>query len=135
MWSTYMGGAGDDTGGDIAVDGGGNVVVTGATDSRAPAGGERLAALARGTGRHPTVSQFEDAFVDEVSADGSRLVYSSYLGGAGDERGSGVAVDGDGGAYVTGGRPPGPPDPAPLQPARRGQSDAFVARIPPRGLA
>ena len=43
-----------------------------------------------------------DAFVTKVNAAGSGLVYSSYLGGSGDDRGFGIAVDGSGSAYVVG---------------------------------
>ena len=38
----------------------------------------------------------------KVSADGSHLVYSSYLGGANDDHGAAIAVDASGSAYVTG---------------------------------
>ena len=49
-----------------------------------------------GTGSH------EDAFVTEINAAASALVYSSYLGGSGDEEATGIAVDGFGNVYVTG---------------------------------
>jgi hypothetical protein len=34
-----------------------------------------------------------DAFVAKLNADGSALVYSTYLGGGGDDLGLGIAVD------------------------------------------
>ena len=43
-----------------------------------------------------------DAFVTKVLPDGTSLVYSGYIGGAGSETGRGVAVDAKGRAYVTG---------------------------------
>ena len=43
-----------------------------------------------------------DAFVTKLSPAGNSLVYSTYLGGSGDDRGYGIAVDGAGSAYVTG---------------------------------
>jgi len=43
-----------------------------------------------------------DAFVAKVNAAGTALVYAGYIGGAGDDYGSGIAVDGAGNAYVTG---------------------------------
>jgi hypothetical protein len=104
-WSTYLGGKGDDYGLGIAVDGSGNVYVTGATSST----------------NFPTKSPLQaangggyDAFVTELNATGSGLVYSTYLGGSGNEDfssfGTGpqsdfagaIAVDASGNAYVTG---------------------------------
>jgi hypothetical protein len=45
---------------------------------------------------------WERAFVTKIDPNGSGLVYSTYLGGFGRDRGYGVAVDADGNAYVTG---------------------------------
>jgi hypothetical protein len=43
-----------------------------------------------------------DVFVTKLNAAGTALVYSTYIGGSGDEVGRGIAVDGSGYAYVTG---------------------------------
>jgi hypothetical protein len=43
-----------------------------------------------------------DAFVAKVNPTGSALVYATYLGGSGFDRGFGIAVDAAGQAYVTG---------------------------------
>ena len=43
-----------------------------------------------------------NAFVTELNATGTALIYSTYLGGSGDDTGYGIAVDGTGNAYVTG---------------------------------
>ncbi len=40
------------------------------------------------------------AFVSKLNAAGSVLIYSTYLGGSGDDIGSGIAVDASGNAYV-----------------------------------
>ena len=45
---------------------------------------------------------FKDAFVTKLSADGSTLLYSTYLGGKNEDVGYGIAVDAFGDAYVTG---------------------------------
>ncbi len=44
----------------------------------------------------------KDAFVAKVSADGARLLYLTYWGGAGLDLASAIAVDGAGNAYITG---------------------------------
>jgi hypothetical protein len=92
-YSTYLGGNGDDFGNGIAVNSSGAAYVTGGTDST----------------DFDTVGEIEgdsalrDAFVSRLTAAGSALDYSTYLGGGSDDFGSGIAVDTAGGAYVTGG--------------------------------
>src|SRR2546427_6333903 len=44
----------------------------------------------------------QDAFVTKLDPTGSKLLYSTYLGGSGDDRGFGITVDAAGAAYVTG---------------------------------
>ena len=58
---------------------------------------ESLAASCNGGGVH-----IGDAFVTKFNPTGSALVYSTYLGGSGDDQGYGIAVDSSGNAYVTG---------------------------------
>ena len=92
-YSTYLGGANNEWANNIAVDSSGNAYVTGATTSADfPTQNPYQATHAGG----------EDAFVAQLSADGSSLNYSTYLGGGSDETGHGIAVDGSGNAYVTG---------------------------------
>ena len=43
-----------------------------------------------------------DAFVAKLNPAGNSLVYCTYLGGSGDDRAYGIAVDSAGSAYVTG---------------------------------
>ncbi len=97
LYSTYLGGTNSDTGGGIAVDSAGNAYVTGNTNS---------ADFPITTGAFQTIckgdSGCDDAFVTKLNSSGSALVYSTYLGGAGGELGSGIAVDGVGHAYITG---------------------------------
>src|SRR5204862_474237 len=44
----------------------------------------------------------DEAFMTELDLDGSGLVYSTYLGGSGRDRGRSIAVDGAGNAYIAG---------------------------------
>jgi hypothetical protein len=127
VYSTYLGGSGDEVG-LIAVDSSGNAYVTGETSS----------------GNFPTANALQassgggrsDAFVTKLNAAGSALVYSTYLGGSGEEGGSGIAVDSSGNAYVTGytGSSNFPTANA-LQASNRGSNDAFVTKLNATGSA
>lgn len=94
LYYVSFGGSGVEYGGGIAVDGAGNAYVTGATDSTnfpVTAG-----AFQRARGGD------DDAFVAKLNPSGNALLYSTYLGGARRDHGSGIAVDAYGYAYVTG---------------------------------
>jgi hypothetical protein len=102
VYSTYVGGSGFDTGEAIAVDGTNNAYVTGQTSSADfPTAGPTQSAL-NGGGN----TSSSDAFVTEINAAGSAPVFSTYLGGSGDEDDGGfgaIAVDNSGATiYVTG---------------------------------
>jgi beta-propeller repeat-containing protein len=128
VYSTYLGGSGFDRGGGIAVDGSGNAYVTGSTNStNFPTTDPIQASYGGGNG---------DAFVTKINAAGSALVYSTYLGGGGFDDGSGIAVDGSGNAYVTGGTgSTNFPTANPLQASIGGGGDAFVTKINAAGSA
>ena len=94
VYSTYLGGSGADRGFGIAVDVAGNAYLTGETDS---------SNFPTTTGAFDTTQSGIDAFVTKLNATGTApLLYSTYLGGSGADRGLGIAVDGGGSAYVTG---------------------------------
>jgi len=93
VYSTYLGGTGDDYGSGIAVDGGGNAYVTGSTMS---------SDFPTQNPYQQTLLGADDAFVTKLSSSGNNLIYSTYLGGGGDDWGYGIAVDGSGNAYMTG---------------------------------
>ena len=94
VYSTYIGGSGYDVGNGIAVDALGNAYITGRTFSTDfPT---TLNAL------QPTSGGLNDAFAVKLNPAGSALVYSTYLGGAGDEYGNAIAIDGAGDAYIAG---------------------------------
>ncbi|MHB8628267.1 MAG: DUF7948 domain-containing protein [Aggregatilineales bacterium] len=97
VYSTYLGGSGgtlDDAGDGIVVSSSGNAYVTGYTSSANFPTTSGAAQTASGGGY--------DAFVSELNAAGTALVYSTYLGGSGTDQAAGIAVDGSGNAYVTG---------------------------------
>jgi len=145
---------GQDVGHAIAVDAAGATYVVGTTDSTEatfPDGdgfgslpgpdtsfnGRRRRFLFKGTGD-------TDAFVVKISPSGTSLEYAGYVGGIGDDRGFGIAVDGSGAAYIVGstesteasfpngnglGGLPGPDT------SHNGGSDAFVAKVSPSGTS
>jgi len=126
-YSTYLGGVSTDTGYAIAGGSDGSTYIAGQTYS---ADFPVLDAL------QPTKSLSSDAFVAKLSADGSTLIYSTYLGGSDVDAASGVAADGAGAAYVTGGtRSTDFPTANALQPAFGGYYDAFVTKLSPDGSA
>jgi hypothetical protein len=92
-YSTYLGGSADDQGFGVAVDGDGNVYLTGSTLSTD---------FPTADARQSTKAGGKDVFVTKVDATGSNLVYSTYLGGSGEDIGNAIAVDVDGQAYVAG---------------------------------
>jgi len=102
---TYLGGSADDRALDLAVDGSGHVFVTGTTDSTNFPVKNAIYSKIPGTNISINGHQYgyhNAAFVTELSADGSALIYSTYFGGSGNDQGIGIALDSTGAAYVTG---------------------------------
>jgi Bacterial Ig-like domain (group 3)/Beta-propeller repeat len=95
VYSTYLGGSGIDHGFGIAVDSAGNVYVAGQTASTD-------FPVTSGTFKTTYRGGLYDAFVTKINPSGSGLVYSTYLGGSDWDNANGLAVDGEGNAYVTG---------------------------------
>ncbi|MDE2149501.1 MAG: SBBP repeat-containing protein [Gammaproteobacteria bacterium] len=99
VYSTYLGGSRGDAARGIAVDASGNAYVVGDTASDDFPTANPLQAnrkVAAGNEFAP------DAFIAKLNADGSALVYSTYLGGSGVESGNAIAVDSGGDVYIAG---------------------------------
>jgi hypothetical protein len=114
IFSTYLGGDGNDANGSLKVDKEGDIVVTGYTSSfNFPTVNAFQPVSADGIlspcifpfplpcSRGPYTG-FEDAFVAKLKGDGSALVFSTYLGGRRGDDGQGLAIDGNGDIYVIG---------------------------------
>jgi hypothetical protein len=125
-YSTYLGGSGDDYAMGVAVDGDDNAYAAGYTLST----------------DFPTVGAIEfddgssDVFVSKINADGSLLLYSTYLGGDSQDYGTAIAVDDSAQAYVTGYTwSDDYPMAYPYQATRAGNFDAVVTRLNAAGSA
>jgi hypothetical protein len=124
VYSSYLGGPGEDRAEALAVDAAGAVYVTGFTSSK-----------------FPTLNAFQksrkgsgEGFVTKVAPDGSGMVYSTYLGGMSMDWPFGLAIDGEGAAYVYGTTwGSGFPLKDPYQSAIRGRKDAFLTILAPSG--
>jgi len=95
VWSTFLGGSSDELGYDIVADETGYAFVIGNT----------------GSSDFPTIfgsydstynGGFTDVFVTKFNTSGSGLVFSTFLGGSGDDNGLGIALDNTGNVYLTG---------------------------------
>lgn len=94
VYSTYFGGTYNNYGSGIAVDSSGAVYLTGWTGSKDfPTTKDAYQTALAGRA---------NAFVTKLSADGSELVYSTFLGGSGEDSATGIAIDSAGEACVSG---------------------------------
>ena len=128
-YSTFLGGTGDDQANGIAIDSTGAIYVSGLTSST----------------NLPTASPIQasngggltDAYITKLNADGSALVYSTYLGGTGAESGYvALALDSSGNAYVTGHTTSTDfPTASPIQGSNGGLWDAFITKVNAAGSA
>jgi len=121
VYSTFLGGEEADQGFGIAVDSAGDAYVTGATLSTL---------FPVKSAIQKTYGGNQDAFVTAFNAEGSGLLYSTYLGGSLNETGTGIAVDGSNNVYVTGQTGSSNfPTVNPTQAKLGGDNDAYVAEI------
>jgi hypothetical protein len=95
----YIGGVCDQAASAVAVDAAGNAYVCGVTYSAGE--GFPVAVGPRTTFMQQSAAEAE-AWVAKVSPDGTRLLYSGFIGGHGHDYASAIAVDASGSAYVTG---------------------------------
>ncbi|MFC2171039.1 SBBP repeat-containing protein [Acidobacteriota bacterium] len=124
-FSTYLGGADNDSCFDIDVDGSDNIVVTGSTRSS----------------DFPIVNAFQpespavpDAFVTKITEDGSAIEFSTFLGGSSVDSGRSVAVDVDGYIHIGGNTKSDDfPLANPYQAECAGDYDAFITKLSPDG--
>jgi hypothetical protein len=138
IYSTYMGGNGSSSASGIAVDSQGSAYIAGVTDSTSfPVTPGAFQATT------PAVSGNTSAFVTKLNPTGSALIYSTYIGPDGSTGASGIAVDSQGSAYITGDTlsPDFPITAGAFQTTLAfltnpiGGSSAFVTKLNPAGTA
>ncbi len=95
LWAKAMGGKGADGAYGVAVDGSGNVYLTGFMQS------DTADFNPGGSGGRLTSAGSYDAFLAKYDADGNYL-WAKSMGGSANDEGKGLAVDRGGNAYVTG---------------------------------
>ena len=135
LFRTTFGGVfpADEAGG-IALDSAGNIYVTGSTSTPLP-----------GAPQFPTTpSAFQpvhgggvrDAFLTKLDPTGTTILYSTFLGGAGDDSGSSIEIGADGRIHIVGvTTSPDFPTAIALQPLLAGAADAFVTVFDPTATA
>lgn len=102
IWSTYLGGKLDDIAMVVGVDGSQNVYVAGNTLSRDFPTKNPVQAAYGGADTQNYFLNYGDGFVTKLNSSGTAIMYSTYLGGAGDELILGMVVDAAGNATMTG---------------------------------
>jgi hypothetical protein len=121
VYSTYLGGGGDETIRGIAVDPAGAAYVAGETNGYGFPVKNALGAFLKGA---------RDGFLTVFGPAGQGLLASTYLGGFKEDACWGVAVDGKGGVYVTGLTDSLDfPTKSSYQPKYKDQYDGFVIKL------
>jgi hypothetical protein len=130
VYSTFIGGSGNDKGTSIAIDHSGDAYLTGETQS---------ANYPASVGSYQdTLHGIQNVFVTKLTSAGNGLVYSTFIGigGAFDEEATSIAVDFNGNAYITGYAIPVyyPTTSGAYQAATSGGgTSAFVTKLSPTG--
>jgi hypothetical protein len=127
VYADFIGGNGLDRPTRVAVDPTGAAYLTGQTES--------LDFPTRPGSFDTLFNGIQDAFVSKISADGSTLVYSTFLGGSASDMGNDIYADATGAAYVVGQtQSPGfPVTVGAFDTSFNGIIDGFVTKINPSG--
>lgn len=105
VYSSFLGGADDQSAYDIHVDAAGNAFMTGQTTSAdfpTTAGAFQKTLTAGNCGTVAKPAPCSDAFVTKLNPAGSSLVFSTYLGGSRADQALSLSIDSSGAVYVTG---------------------------------
>lgn len=123
VYSTYLGGSGNDYASAVSVDTSNVPYVTGGTySSDFP--------VTNATSTGGILAGGQDAFVTALNSQGTGLIMSTYLGGTGNDAGNGIARDANDNVFVVGSTASTDfPTLGPFQATNNGETDAFVTEI------
>ena len=134
LYATFLGGSNNDATNGIAIDSAGNAYLAGSTNSLDfPVTNGAFQNSLDPVICQPGGTYCSDGFFTELNASGSALIYSTYLGGSGDDTATAIAIDGSGNAYITGqaGAPDFPTTPGAFQTTFSKGAECFVSKIDP----
>lgn len=125
VYSTYLGGSGDESANAVSIDAAGNAYVAGETTS------PNFPIV---NGLQPQLAGAKNAFLAVLNSGGTALTYSTFLGGSGSDSATGIALGLSGSAYLTGftnslNFPTAHPLQSTLGGSNNAYNDAFVSRI------
>ncbi len=123
LYSTFLGGSRDEEGNGIVLDNSGGILIVGDTNSTDfPTTSNALDTSLNGR---------QDVFVAKFISSVSSLVFSTFLGGDGDDESDGIALDDSGSVYVTGWTKSidFPITPGAYGTSYNGEQDVFVTKI------
>lgn len=127
IYSTFLGGTGQDIINDITVDTQGYAYITGATSSTD---------FPVTPGVFQTTFTGGSTFITKLALDGSALIYSTFLSGTSGTSGRSISVDTQGNSYITG-RVDGPGFPVTANAFQTtyggGVADTFASKLSPGG--
>lgn len=126
LYGTYLPGNSSEFGTDIAIDAMGQAYVTGVVDLNIT-GATTFPSTPNAY--QPVHNSGSDAFLTVLNSTGTGLIYSTFLGGSNSETGYGVALGGNGIAYITGYTSIGNFPVVASQPMPSGDNDVFVAKF------
>lgn len=136
LYSTFLGGNEQPIGNsdvilDVTIDSAGNLYATGSTNATN---------FPTTNGAYQqTINGISDGFVTKLNSNGTALIYSTFLGGAGNgsDEGDGIITDSSGNAYIIGttDSPSFPTTPGAFQTTSGGNYDAFITKLNSTGTA
>lgn len=94
IYSTYLGGSGSETSFAMAIDANGNAFITGQVYSEDFPTSEGA--------YDDSQNGDKDVFIFKLNDDGTKMIFSTFIGGAGPDEGLGIVVDDEGHTFITG---------------------------------
>jgi hypothetical protein len=92
--------------------------------------GTKFSNLPRANAYQSSLNGTSDAYLAKITANGSAILYATYLGGSGDDAANAISIDSSGNAYLTGFTTSTDfPGTNKIIPTRSGTQDAFVAKL------